>query len=140
MRQGNLTPGIGQGFYFVEYRGMELIYNLDSPGAIAQKLATDLQDKSAGTQVVFLHHPLMGFYSIASLQYLAPQVKGIDAPEEWGTFDQKQLNGNTIIFVSLADNFDKMEPVQKDFPGGTLISKKAWNGEILFWLYEYRAN
>jgi hypothetical protein len=127
-------------FYFIEYLGIDVIENTSSNGMIAQQLANRLKDEPIGSQVVFLYNPRMGYYSISSLSYLAPQIKGIDAPKEWGTFDQTQLlDEKTIIFVSLADGFEAIELVQKDFPGGSLTFKKSWDSEILFWLYEYRS-
>lgn len=127
-------------FYFLEYYRMDRIENLDSNGAVAQDLANYLSDKPPGTQVVFLHNPRMGYYSIPSTLYLAPHIEGVDAPQDWESFDQSQLTSKRLIFVSLPDTLDGIERVREDFPGGLLISRKTWDGGILYWLYEHGSN
>ena len=127
-------------FYFIEYLGIDIIENSSSNGMIAQQLANHLKDEPAGTQVIFLYNPRMGYYSIPSLSYLTPQIKGIDAPEDWASFDSTQLNSQKIIFVSLVEDNNIFQIVQSEFPGREFTSTKAWNGEILFWLYEYEKN
>lgn len=127
-------------FYFREYRAMDRRENLASNGRIAQELANYLQDKPEGTQVVFMHNPRMGYYSIPSIQFLVPQVTGIDAPPDWASFDQSQLTGNRTIFVFLPEDQGEIEAVREEFPGGLLLFKNASNGELLFWLYEHAPN
>lgn len=124
-------------FYFRDYRAMDRRENLASNGAISQELANYLQDKPEGAQVVFMHSPRMGYYSIPSIQYLAPQATGIDPPPDWASFDRSRLTGERIIFVFLPEDQGEIETVRAEFPGGLLLFKNAWNGEILFWLYEY---
>ena len=82
----------------------------------------------------------MGYYSIPSISYLAPHIKGIDAPADWALFDQTQLNSQKIIFVFLAEDDELSKLIQRDFPNGLFTSKNAWNGEVLFWLYEYETD
>lgn len=127
-------------FYFREYRAMDRRENLASNGRVAQELANYLQDKPEGAQVVFMHNPRMGYYSIPSIQFLAPQATGIDAPPDWASFDRSQLTGSRIIFVFLPEDQGEIETVREEFPGGLLLYKNNSNGELLFWLYEYAPN
>jgi hypothetical protein len=124
-------------FYFIDYRGVDIIENTNSNGKVAQQLANDLKDEPTGTQVVFLHNPRMGYYSFSSILYLAPQVEGIDAPEDWRDFDQTKLNSQKVFFVFLAEDINMFKTVQEEFPGGSFTFRREWDGETLFWLYEY---
>lgn len=123
-------------FYFVDYMNYSVIENTRSNGMIAQRLANDLKDKTSDTQVVFFGAPLMGYYSIPSTAYLTPQVKGIDINEPWSSSKKGDLTGDELIFVFLSNHEDEIEAVQADYPEGALKTEYAWNGEILFWLYE----
>ena len=78
-------------FYFYEYTLKSEIDNVASNGMIAQQLATYLKDKPDGTQVAFFNAPGMGYYSIPSIQYLAPQVKGTDVMSSWNDFDHSSV-------------------------------------------------
>jgi hypothetical protein len=123
-------------FYFFDYYGMSLLENINSNGMVAQRLAETLKDKPAGTKVVFLHNARMGYYSIASVRYLAPQVTGFDAPEDWQTFDRSQLTTFRLIFVALPETATELEAIRAEYPGGLLTYEVNSNGETLFWLYD----
>jgi hypothetical protein len=124
-------------FYFVVYQSMEGIENINSHNAIAQHLANRLEDQPEGTQVAFFQIPDMGYYSIASIQYLAPQVNGIDVPAPWKSFDETILNSSHIIFVFLPGRENEIDEIKAEYPNGSLDSERAWNNQILFWVYDY---
>lgn len=123
-------------FYFFDYHSKESIDNLESNGMIAQHVADQVKDKPAGTQVAFFVVPNLGYYSIPSIQYLAPQVKGIDVPAPWSSFDKSQLNREHIVFVFPTGREQEVLEVTKEYPKGYLYSDTGWNGELLFWVYE----
>ena len=125
-------------FYFIEYQNMEQIDNLASHGRIAQQLANHLDDQPEGTQVAFLAVQHMGYYSVPSIQYLAPQVKGIDVSVPWKSFDKTALNSKHIVFVVLPERETELDLIVKAYPQGSLLEEKAWNNQTLFWLYDYR--
>jgi hypothetical protein len=127
-------------FYYLEYRGIDLIENVASHGMIAQQLANHLEDQPEGTQVAFFGVPELGYYSIPSIQYLAPQVKGIDVPENWKSFDQATLSRKHIIFVFLPARTHEIETIKAEYPNGFLAEEKAWNRQTLFWIYDYTAD
>lgn len=124
-------------FYFIEYQAAYQLDNIASHGTIAQQVANHLEDQPEGTQVVFFSIPDMGYYSIQSIQYLAPQVEGIDVPTPWTSFDKTKLSAKHIVFVFLPEREREIENVMAEYPNGTLVSEKAWNSQVLFWTYDY---
>ncbi len=126
-------------FYFYEYTLKSEIDNIASNGMIAQQLATYLKDRPDGTQVAFFNSPGMGYYSIPSIQYLAPQVKGTDVTASWNQFDHSSFDSQNIIFVFLPSREDEIDVVRMEYPGGVLTTQKAWNNQTLYWLYDYGA-
>jgi hypothetical protein len=103
---------------------------------IAQRLADYLISKPDGTQVVFFGQPLMGYYSIPSTQFLAPQVTGLDITA-WDQPDRPQPEGRNLIFVFLPGNEQQIPLVQADYPGGVLLEETASDGLPLYYYYEY---
>ncbi len=122
-------------FYFIDYTEASSLREMTSNGMIAHQFGNYLKDRSADTQVVFFGAPRLSFDSPAIL-YLAPQIKGLNSPAEWNMFDQSQLISPRIIFVFLPEYQQDIEPVQKDYPGGKLTVERAWNGDVLYWMYE----
>ena len=124
-------------FYFIEYQYMDKIDNLSSNGTIAQQLANYLDDQPEGTQVAFFVDLYMGYYSVPSIQYLAPQVTGIDVSVPWKSFDNTLLNSQHIVFVFLPERESELNLIMKEYPEGSLLEERAWNDQTLFWLYDY---
>ncbi|MDK1080120.1 MAG: glycosyltransferase family 39 protein [Anaerolineae bacterium] len=124
-------------FYFVDYKQISIIQNTRSNNVIAQTLANELKLKPPGTQVLFFGTNNMGYFSIPSIQYLAPKVTGYDIIDPWESLENKfDYASRPLIFVFLSDRQDEFEAVQNDYPNGTLIIERAWNNEILYSLYE----
>jgi 4-amino-4-deoxy-L-arabinose transferase-like glycosyltransferase len=124
-------------FYFIEFQGIYQISNIDSNGTIAQELANHLKGEPDGTQIAFFGSSTLGYYSIPSIQYLAPQVKGIDVTTRWQSFDKTLLSGKHIIFVFLPQRRREISRIMAEYPNGSLNSQKAWNNQTLFWIYDY---
>jgi 4-amino-4-deoxy-L-arabinose transferase-like glycosyltransferase len=124
-------------FYFVEYQGIDRISNTASNGTIAQQLANRLKSDPEGTQIAFFGTSNLGYYSIPSIQYLTPQVNGIDVTTSWKSFDKTILSGRHIIFVFLPERRREINMIMAEYPKGSLDSEKAWNNQILFWVYDY---
>jgi 4-amino-4-deoxy-L-arabinose transferase-like glycosyltransferase len=124
-------------FYFIEYESMDRIENIASHGTIAQQLANRLDDQAEGTQVAFFAVPDMGYYSIPSIQYLAPQVEGIDVSVPWKSFDKTVLISKHIVFVFLPGRENELDLIIREYLDGSQLEVKAWNNQTLFWLYDY---
>jgi hypothetical protein len=78
----------------------------------------------------------MGFYSIPSLQYLAPEAKGLDMNQPWGSPQNPSPNSDYLMFVFLPDHENQIPAVQEDYPKGKLTQEFDKNGQTLYWLYE----
>jgi 4-amino-4-deoxy-L-arabinose transferase-like glycosyltransferase len=119
-------------FYFNEYSP-----NTDLGGAntlVAQRLAEYLEDEQ-NLEVAFFGGNRMGYYSISSIPYLAPQVDGYDFNHPWGDAENPDLSAETLVFVFLPDQEDNLWLVEKDFPQGDLLTELDRHGNLLYWLY-----
>lgn len=126
-------------FYFNTYTQKTVVDWSHNNGMIVHRLIPYLKEKPADTQVVFMGAPSMGYYSIPSLQFLAPDIKGIDASLPWGSFDKSLVTADEIIFVFLPGNEGALEAVKKDYPDGQTFTEIASDGKPLYWYYEYSA-
>jgi len=124
-------------FYFFEYTPRSIVEQARSNGMVAHRLSEYLQDKPEDVQVVFFGQPYMGYYSIPSLQYLAPQIKGIDMIQPWGSADNPQPTAAHLLFVFLPSHESEISAVQAAYPGGSLHTELAVDKNVLYWLYEY---
>jgi hypothetical protein len=64
-------------------------------------------------------------------------MNGIDVPAPWKSFDDTILNSSHIIFVFLPGRENEINMIMAEYPNGLLDSEKAWNNQILFWVYDY---
>jgi hypothetical protein len=127
-------------FYFNKYTPHTVEeFALDN-GMVAQRLSDYLQDKPKGTQVVFLGYPRMGYYSVPSTLYLAPQVKGTDVTPPFGSPENIIPDANHLTFVILPQDENEIPSIQAAYPGGTLHKKLTPYNETLYWIYEYSAS
>ncbi len=102
---------------------------------VAQRLADYLQDKS-DLQVAFFGVPRMGYYSITSTAYLAPNIQGLDFNEPWGAPDNPVIENKHVVFVFLPEQQENLKRVKQDYPFGTVIVEPGYNDEALYWLYD----
>lgn len=124
-------------FYFNVYTSRVVVEWSHSNNVRAQRLADYLKDKPADLQVVFLGAPYMGFYSIPSIQYLVPEIRGVDASLPWETFDKTAITGRQLVFVMLPGNEVALRSIMMDYPGGQAYMEAATDGQPLYWYYEY---
>lgn len=124
-------------FYFNTYTQKTVLELSHSNTMIAQHLADYLKDKPTDLQVVFMGTPFMGYYSIPSLQYLVPDIHGMDVNPPWEAFDKSAITGNKLLFVFLPGNESALRSVQMDYPGGLTYAERANDGAPLYWYYEY---
>ena len=122
-------------FYFNVYTPRFVEQRAHSNDAIAQGLADALRDKDSAYQVAFLGKG-MGFRSIPSIQYLAPQVKGVDVNGTWGDPQNPTIESDRIIFVFVPGREQEIAAVEESLPGGALTSVPATDGAPLFWMYK----
>lgn len=104
--------------------------------AVAQHLANYLQDKPAGTQVAFFGQPRMGYYSISSISFLAPQVIGLDMVQSIGAPENPQLTPGPVVFVFLPENESAVENLLSLYPQVVVQKEFDMKGELLYWYVE----
>jgi 4-amino-4-deoxy-L-arabinose transferase-like glycosyltransferase len=119
-------------FYFFDYTSISDVGSTNT--LVAQRLANYLQDKE-NLQVAFFGTPRMGYYSINSTAYLAPQVQGLDFNHPWGSEENPQLTAEQIMFVFLPGNQDNIGLVVQDYPNGTAAIEHNIDGSVLYWSY-----
>ena len=128
-------------FYFLDYTPQSYFggrYDFEGEGgAVARLLADDLRRQSNEWQVLFFGAPRMGYYSIPSLQYLAPGKVGLDMNYPWGSPENPQPSSDHLISVFLWDHTDDLAAAQASYPGGLLIPAYGNLGQLVYYLYQY---
>ncbi len=120
-------------FYFFDYTPNSDFSGFH--GQVAQHLANFLQDYDSSWEVIFVGWPDMGYYSISSLPFLAPQIKGVDYFQPWGSPDNPLPDYANVMFAFLPNHADELEQCQKQYPGGRLITAYSDRHEMLYYLY-----
>ncbi len=105
---------------------------------IAQDLADYLQTKSSDWKVAFLGFPDMGYYSIMSLPYLAPHIKGIDINYPLKRDRVPDFGAGRWMFVFLNNHLEDLDAVQYTYPFGTLreVQRRYPEKGVLYRSYE----
>lgn len=128
-------------FYFFDYipesyyRGFHAFE--DRKGAIARHLAQYLLYQESDQQVIFLTDGKMYFGSIPSIQYIAPQIQGIDVEKSWASLGSHQPISDHLIFVFLPARAGEIALVEQKYPGGVVQTEHGHFGETLYYLYQY---
>jgi hypothetical protein len=125
-------------FYFFTFTSKSIIGMARSNGVVAQRLADYLETQPEDTQVVFFGDPYMGYYGIPSIQYLVPEIEGIDISPPWTSPGDPRITSNHLIFIFLPHLADQIPLVQADYPDGQLTQKIAADGETLYWMYQIK--
>ncbi len=105
-------------------------------GQVAQRLANTLKDEPAGTELYFFGYPAMGYDSIASLPYLAPQINYVNVNEPWTQSEPPPASAGHVYFAFLPDHDADREAVEKEYPGGVWTEQMYTVDLPLYWLYE----
>ena len=121
-------------FYFLEYTPKSQ-FGGDN-GLIAQRLADRVRRMPATTHIGFFGSGRMGFFSIPSLQYLAPHIQGTDLNNSWESPENPPVTGDPLLYVFLPEREDDLKAALADMPGGELVEERSPLGHTLFWLYE----
>lgn len=98
---------------------------------VANDLAHHFAAQPENTQIFFYGAPQMGFYSHASMPFLAPHVVGHDV-----TIPPKPPITGSVVFVFLPAYQAELTEVQQLYPGGTLREVHTDEGVLLYTRYE----
>jgi len=121
-------------FYFNVYTPQSGKQDINT--RIAQRLADYLLQKQGDWQVIFYGEPYMGYFSISSLSYLVPQVKGADARKPWGDPANPAPAAENVLFVFIREHEEDLHKAQEAYPRGRLITQTDPQLGILDWIYE----
>lgn len=122
-------------FYFDDYTPSHRFS--DQNTEIAQAVGYYLAAEPGGQSAYFFGYPRMGFNSIETLPYLAPQVVGLDITPPVTTQDQFHVHG-PATFIFTPWNFDSIPAVQSLYPGGRSFLTMADKETALFVAYEVK--
>ena len=121
-------------FYFVDYAPYSALGGSDT--LVANQLAADLQNRSPDWQVAFFGGDRMGYGSIRSLEYLAPEIQGFDMVHPWDAAANPKLPEAGVIYVFLPGEEGDLPALQARFPHGELSLRRDFEGTILYRQYE----
>jgi hypothetical protein len=107
----------------------------DQNTAIAQGAGMYLASKESGHLVYFFGAPRMGFDSIATLRYLAPQVAGVNVDTPDISRSALPVEGPTT-FIFTPWNLDLAQRVESLYPGGKVALRMGDDEMALFVAYE----
>jgi hypothetical protein len=103
---------------------------------VATEIADYLQDQSPEDQdVYFFGAPRMGYYSLSTIPYLVPKMKGQDVLQPLDVTPTWNLNG-PALFVFLPERVNELEFVRNAFPEGNYQEFYARDDLFLFAVYE----
>jgi len=121
-------------FYFFDYTPNSEFSGYH--GQVAQHLANYLQDYDTSWEVIFIGWPDMGYYSISSLPFLAPQIKGVDYFQPWGHPENPPPDYANVMFVFLPNHAEELAKCQAQYPGGKLTTAYNERHDMLYYLYK----
>ncbi len=123
-------------FYFKVYTPRSNLGGTNT--LVANRLASYLQEEHPGKgwEVLFFGAPRMGYYSISTLSYLVPGVRGTDMNHAWKSGKNPRSTGSHLIFVFLPGHEQDMKDVMRSYPGGRLREEREKGNRVLYWVYE----
>jgi 4-amino-4-deoxy-L-arabinose transferase-like glycosyltransferase len=101
---------------------------------VATDIALTLQAEDAPLDVYFLGFPRMGYFSLATIPYLAPEVHAIDLIEPVATPPAWPIEKNTWI-IFLPERIDELAFVQQAYPNGVYEEERDDQGRFLYAVY-----
>ncbi len=103
---------------------------------VATEIGYYLRDKQpANEDVFFFGFPRMGYFSLSTIPFLAPDKQAQDVIEPLTGPAALPLRGPTL-FIFLPERLNELPFVQQQAPGGTTQEFRDENGELLFVVYE----
>ncbi len=130
-----LVAAVDVNYYFNRvYSGGYVLGGLNTQ--VATQIATFLRDKEPADQdVFFFGFPRMGYFSLSTIPFLAPEKQAQDVIEPLTGPAALPLRGPTL-FIFLPERLHELEFVRQQVPDGTLQEFYNERGELLFVVYE----
>jgi hypothetical protein len=130
-----LVAAVDLNFYF--NRIYQNGYVLGGPNTrVATEIAYYLRDKEPANQdVFFFGFPRMGYFSLSTIPFLAPEKQAQDVIDPLTGPAALPLRGPTL-FIFLPERLHELEFVRQQVPDGTVQEFRSETGELLFVVYE----
>lgn len=129
-----LVAAVDLDYYFNRVYDDYILGDLNT--LVATEVAYFLRDKEpAGQQVFFFGFPRMGYFSLSTIPYLAPEKRGQDivepltGPPDLGLIEP-------ALFIFLPERLHELEYVRQSYPDGSYQEFFDDNGVLLFAVYE----
>lgn len=101
---------------------------------VATKIAFDLQDESVPPDVYFFGFPRMGYYSLATIPYLVPEIEAVDLIEPITAPPVVNL-ARTTWFIFLPERLNELQFIQEAYPGGQYEEIQDASNMLLYSVY-----
>ena len=130
-----LVAAVDVNYYFNwVYSGGYVLGGLNTQ--VATQIAYFLRDKEPADQdVFFFGFPRMGYFSLSTIPFLAPEKQAQDVIEPLTGPAALPLRGPTL-FIFLPERLHELEFVRQQVPDGALQEFYNERGELLFVVYE----
>ena len=102
---------------------------------VATAVAHYLDEQGPEGEAYFFGFPRMGYYSLSTIPYLAPNVKANDILEPLTTNPDWRLS-NLTTFIFLPEREGESQFVEEAYPGGVKRHFRNQDGTLLFIAYE----
>jgi hypothetical protein len=121
-------------YYFNEVYDTYVLGGLNTE--VATSIANYLGEQEMAPEVYFFGFPRMGYYSLSTIPYLAPEVEAQDVQKPLGAPPDWRLTRPTT-FIFLPERMEEMTLVASAYPGGSIhTASRAGDGLLLFAAYE----
>ncbi|MCA9917764.1 MAG: glycosyltransferase family 39 protein [Anaerolineales bacterium] len=101
---------------------------------VATQIAYDLQDEPVTPDVYFLGFPRMGYFSLATIPYLAPDVAAVDVVEPLTTQPDWIIKQPTMVIV-LPERLAELEFVRGKWENGRYEEIRDEQNNLLYAVY-----
>jgi hypothetical protein len=129
-----LVATVDLNYYFNQVYDSYVLCDLNTK--VATEIAYFLRDKEPAEQdVFFFGFPRMGYFSLSTIPFLAPEKTGLDIVEPLTGPQDFPLRGPSL-FIFLPERLGELDYVRQRYPGGAYQEFYADSGELLFVVYE----
>jgi hypothetical protein len=129
-----LIAAIDLNYYFNQVYDTYVLGDVNT--RVATEIAYYLRDKEpADQEVYFFGFPRMGYFSLSTIPYLAPEKIGLDVIEPLTGPQDFPLRGPSL-FIFLPERLGELEFVRQRYPDGEYREFHGENGELWFAIYE----
>ncbi|GJM40420.1 MAG: hypothetical protein DHS20C20_07020 [Ardenticatenaceae bacterium] len=101
---------------------------------VATKIAYELQNEPETPDVYFLGFPRMGYFSLATIPYLAPDVTAVDVVEPMIEPPDWRIEGATIV-IFLPERLEEFAVVESAFANGRYEEVRDEKNRLLYAIY-----